>query len=441
MIHIEGAEDINPKEREGGVKMSLETKMIGLTFKNPLLAGCAGITEWVHPVEKWLNAGAAGMVSKTITTDPKLRSSIRPTFYTLSKYGLKGAMVESELLSHYSPKEWAKEVAPRFKDLCEKHNARWIQSIVGRGAELDDWAELAQLVEAAGAEAIELDLGCPLAPGESDNYDEIELGESPEITAKLTAAVKKAVKIPVGVKLSPTIRRLDRIAIAAQKNGNADYCTAVNAPAGFHIDWEKEDIYGANTFVGYIPGPSLKWWGHWKVAQIKQACDLEVSGCGGIWTAGDAIQYILLGCPTVQMVSSVYFKGPKLFTDMLDGLKRFMDNKGYNSIDEFKGKVLSQIKTYKDIPHEKVMEYPSPIIAKVNTEKCTFCGQCATACIHDAIEFEKEKKICEVIKDQCIGCGFCAGLCPVNAISIVTKKDGRVVWSGEGRIDVDWINW
>ena len=421
--------------------MSLETKMIGLTFKNPLLAGCAGITEWVHPVEKWLRAGAGGILAKTITTDPKLRSSIRPTFYTLSKYGLKGAMVEAELLSHYSPKDWAREVAPGFKELCEKYDARWIQSIVGRGVDLDDWGELAQLVEREGAQGIELDLGCPLAPGESDNYDEIELGESPEITARLTAGVKRAVSIPVGVKLSPTIRRLDRIAIASQKEGKADFCTAVNAPAGFHIDVEKESIYGANTYVGYIPGPSLKWWGLWKVAQIKQACDIEVSGCGGIWKAEDAIEYILLGCPTVQMVSSVYFKGAKLFTDMLDGLNRFMEKKNYNTIDEFKGKVLKQIKAYRDVPHEEVMAYPSPIVARVDIDQCTFCGQCATACIHDAIEFNKDDSHCEVTRDKCVGCGFCAGLCPVNTIRIVTKKDDRVVWSGEGTVAADWVNW
>jgi dihydroorotate dehydrogenase/Pyruvate/2-oxoacid:ferredoxin oxidoreductase delta subunit len=421
--------------------MSLKTRMIGLTFKSPFLAGCAGITEWVKPVEKWLKAGAAGILAKTITTDPRLRSSIRPTFYTLSKYGLRGAMVEAELLSHYAPKVWAKEVAPRFKELCDKYDGRWIQSIVGKGLDLDDWGELAQLVENAGAEAIELDLGCPLAPGESDNYDEIELGESPEITARLTGAVKRAVKIPVGVKLSPTIRRLDRIAVAAHQQGGADFCTAVNAPAGFHIDVERQTVYGANTFVGYIPGPSLKWWGLWKVAQIKQACDLEVSGCGGIWKAEDAIEFILLGCPTVQMVSSVYFKGAKLFTELLDGLKRYMERKDYDSIDQFKGKVLREIKAYKDVPHEEVMTYPSPIVARVEMEKCTFCGQCATACIHDAIEFDKDERKCEVMRDVCVGCGFCSGLCPVNAIAIVTKKNGRLVWSGEGSINANWIKW
>ena len=56
-------------------------------------------------------------------------------------------MTEGELLSTIPPDVWFKEEAPRFKDICQKYNARWIQSIVGRGVDLDDWGELAQLVE------------------------------------------------------------------------------------------------------------------------------------------------------------------------------------------------------------------------------------------------------------------------------------------------------
>jgi dihydroorotate dehydrogenase subfamily 1 len=416
--------------------------MIGLTFKNPLMAGCAGITERAKVAEKWLKAGAGGILAKSITTDPKLRTYIRPTFYPLNRHGLRGAMTEGELLSTIPPDVWAKEEAPRFKEICQKYNARWIQSIVGRGADLDDWGELAQLVEEAGAEAIELDLGCPLAPGESESYEEIELGEDPGITAKLTAAVKKAVNIPVGVKLSPTIRRLDKVAVAAQRDGGADFCTAVNAPGGFSIDVEREVIRGANTLVGYIPGPSLKWWGLSKVAQIKQACDIEVSGCGGIFTANDAIEYILLGCPTIQIVSSVYFKGERVFAEILNGIEAFMDRKGYNTISDFKGKVLAQLKEYREVPHEDVIKVlPSPILPEFNVDKCNFCMQCVTSCIHDAIKADKDRGTIGVDDEACVGCGFCAGICPTSAVSIVHAKTGGLVWSGDGAVDTGWVKW
>ena len=102
---------------------------------------------------------------------------------------------------------------------------------------------------------------------------------------------------------------------------------------------------------------------------------------------------------------------------------------------------MPEIRPYKNVPHEAVIEYPSTIAADIDSDACTFCGQCATACIHDAIELDRNAEICAVRDDVCIGCGFCAGLCPTNAISIVRKADGRVIWSGQGTVDVDWVTW
>ena len=81
------------------------------------------------------------------------------------------------------------------------------------------------------------------------------------------------------------------------------------------------------------------------------------------------------------------------------------------------------------------------MVATVDQEQCNYCGQCATACIHDAIEFDKKGAVCRVMSERCIGCGFCAGLCPANTIRIVTKKEGRTVWTGSGAIRADWVEW
>jgi len=114
---------------------------------------------------------------------------------------------------------------------------------------------------------------------------------------------------------------------------------------------------------------------------------------------------------------------------------------GEDSNDAVKGKMLSKIRVYKDVPNEEVMECPSPIVALVEPAECNYCGQCATACIHDAIAFDKAAKLCRVDPEVCTGCGFCAGLCPQNTISIVSKADQRVVWAGRGGLDSDWVNW
>jgi len=307
---------------------------------------------------------------------------------------------------------------------------------------VDDWAELAQLVDSTGADAIELDLCCPLAPGESEDYSLLQLGEDPQASAKVTAAVKKAVKVPVGVKLSPTVYSLGRVAKACQEIGGASYCSAVNCPAGFHVDVENEDILGANTFVAYMPGPSLKWWGLWKVAQIRDACDIEISGVGGIWNAEDALQYLLLGCRSLQIVSSVYFEGPDVFGKILDGIEDFMARKGYSSIEDFRGKVYDKLVAYRDVPQEEVMSLrPTAVIAAIDVDECTWCGLCEKTCIHQAIELDEKAQTAAVNPNDCVGCGFCAGYCPANAIDIIHRRTGRQIWDGRGAVKTDWVNW
>lgn len=418
----------------------LRTKMVGLEFKNPLMAGCAGITETPKLIEKWLKAGAGGILVKTITSDPKLRTHIRPTFYSLNRHGLKNAMTEGELLNHISPEHWAEDEGPKVAKLCKSYDAVYIQSIVGRGVDLADWAKLASLAEQVGAQAIELDLCCPLAPGESEQYSSIDLGEDPLTTALLVSAVKKAVKVPVGVKLSPTIKQLDKVALAAYAGG-ASFCSAVNAPPGFQIDLEKEEIRGANTYVGYIPGPSLKWWGLWKVTQVGMASkDIEISGVGGIFSGEDAIEYILCGARTVQMVSSLYYKGPELFGEMLESMEAWMKRRGYKSIEEFRGKILNQLKIYRDIPKEEVIAEPSAVVAKVDSDKCNGCGECRVVCIHDAISIDKAKKLASV-SSECYGCGFCCGVCAKNAITMIHVNTDKVIWNGQGTQDTSWVNW
>ncbi|MFQ5762859.1 MAG: 4Fe-4S binding protein, partial [Candidatus Bathyarchaeia archaeon] len=412
--------------------VNLQTEMAGLKFKNPFLAGCAGITATSYVIGKWLKAGAAGFVGKSLTTDPLLRQTIRPIFYPLNKYGSRGAMTESELLSHLSPKVWFEEEAPAIKQLCKEHNAVWIQSIVGTGVDRDDWAQLARLVQDAGADAVELDLGCPLAGGESEAYESIELGEDPVTSAMLIHAVKKAVDIPVGAKLSPTIRRLDKIALACESAG-VDFFSAINAPAGFAIDVEKEEIVGANTFVGYIPGPSHKWWGLWKVAQVASACKVPISGVGGIHKGYDAVEYMLLGCPTFQVVSALYFQGIKAIPQMLNDITKFMEKKGYREIGDFRGKCLDQLKLYRDVPKENTWDmYPrhteesAPLTPRFDVDNCNFCMLCVDTCLVDAIQADKGKR--EITSDpaRCYSCGWCAGICPTDAVELVHARTGRV---------------
>jgi len=270
---------------------------------------------------------------------------------------------------------------------------------------------------------------------------EVELGEDLPTLATLVNTVKDEVKIPVGVKLTCTVRPIDRIAKIAEIAG-ADYATCINNPPGFAIDLEKEEIIGSPEVGGLVLGRYLKFIGQYKVLQVAQACEFPVSGVGGIWTAEDAIEYILLGCPTFQMVTSIYFRGRNVITDVLTGIKEFMNKKGYTNINEFRGKILRQI-TEIEVPKEKgeMKLHPSALIAAFDAEKCTFCKTCVNSCIHDAIVANDDTRELSLDENKCHGCGFCVGICPEDAIQIVHTESGEVVWDGEGSAKIDWVRW
>lgn len=415
----------------------LETEMAGLKFKNPLIAGCAGITATAEVIKKWLDVGAGGILGKTISADPSDRIWIRPYFYVLEKQGFKGTFTDQETPSWIPPDVWAEKEAPKIEKLCKKHDARWIQSIKGKGPATEDWRELARLVEDSGADGVELDVSCPILMAGG----EIEIGEDPPTLARIVKAVRDEVKIPVGVKLTCTVRPIDKIAQVAEAAG-ADYASCINNPPGIAINVEREEVIGAPDIAGLVLGRYLKFIGQYKVFQVATACKFPVSGIGGIWTAEDALEYMLLGCPTFQMVTSIYFKGRNAITNVLNGIKEFMEKKGYTDINEFRGKILRQL-TETKVPKEKgeMKLEPSALIPLIDAGKCNFCKICVEPCIHDALKANEDTREISVDENKCHGCGFCVGICPQDAIQIVHAKTKSVVWDGKGSTKIDWVEW
>lgn len=96
----------------------------------------------------------------------------------------------------------------------------------------EDWTELATKAEACGSDALELNLSCPHGMGESGMG--LACGQDPVLVENIAKWVRKAVKIPFFVKLTPNITDIVSIAMAAKK-GNADGVSAINTVQGLKI--------------------------------------------------------------------------------------------------------------------------------------------------------------------------------------------------------------
>jgi dihydroorotate dehydrogenase (fumarate) len=233
-----------------------------------------------------------------------------------------------------------------------------------------------------------------------------------------------------GIKIHPTWEPLEELAEGLAEAG-AKFITAHNLNMqGLIIDVEEERPKYLPGMVGYSPGRLLLPWSLSRVARMKQRVAIPVFAVSGVYTAEDALQYLLAGASLVQLHTAVYFRGLDVFLNIINGITAWMERKGYNSLDEFRGKVLptilswDEIRAYEKYPY--VVPPDSPYVPVVDEDECSLCGMCL-ACVHGVFRLEQNKLL--TYEDKCENCGFCITLCPKKAIKLVEKRNRmRVVW-------------
>jgi dihydropyrimidine dehydrogenase (NAD+) subunit PreA len=113
---------------------------------------------------------------------------------------------------------------------------------------------------------------------------------------------------------------------------------------------------------------------------------LPLSGIGGIATWRDAAEFILLGCGTVQVCTAVMHYGYRIVEDMAEGLDNWMREKGFKTIEEFRGLSLKRVTEWKHLN----LNYK--IVAHIDEQKCIGCDLCHIACwdgAHQCIHLDR----------------------------------------------------
>jgi dihydroorotate dehydrogenase (NAD+) catalytic subunit len=186
------------------------------------------------------------------------------------------------------------EQLPRMKSL-RRPGSSTPRIFVNLGGEsMHEFVELAERVDAAGIDAIELNLSCP-------NVQEGRLlfSTDPRMTEDAVRRVKSVTRLPVFAKLSPNVTRVVDIAKAAEQGG-ADGITAINTLIGMAIDWKKrKPVLGRS--IGGLSGPAIKPVALRMVWEIARAVRVPVIGVGGIATATDVLEFLVAGASAVQI--------------------------------------------------------------------------------------------------------------------------------------------
>lgn len=199
------------------------------------------------------------------------------------------------------------------------------------GTKPDEFAFVATGLEAAGVAAIEVNLSCPnLETGTMFALDV-------QAACEVVAAVRHAVSLAVGAKLSPNSENIVEIADAVTGAG-ADWIVLGNTVRGFGIDIETRRPLLTGGIGGYS-GPPIKPIALRCVYEVHQALpDVSIIGCGGISNAADVIEFMLAGASAVQ-IGTAHFARPRVVSAIVKDLLAYLRRHDIEQISELVGAV------------------------------------------------------------------------------------------------------
>jgi dihydropyrimidine dehydrogenase (NAD+) subunit PreA len=176
-----------------------------------------------------------------------------------------------------------------------------------------------------------------------------------------------------------------------------------------------------------------------EIARDKQTHGFPISAIGGITTWRDAAEFISMSAGNVQVCTAAMTYGFKIVEEMISGLSRWMDEKGYSSIEDFRGRAVPNVTDWQYLNLNYIAK------AVIDQDACIKCGRCYAACedtSHQAIMKEKDgKRHFEVMDDECVACNLCVEVCPVPECITMVRMDEGIDPRTNRKIDPDYANW
>lgn len=211
----------------------------------------------------------------------------------------------------------------------KKYDTKIIVNVCGKSVQ--DYLDVVEKLSDQPVDMLEINVSCP-------NVKEgaIAFGQNTEALSQITKEIKKVAKQPVIMKLSPNVTDIALMAKVAEEAG-ADAVSLINTLTGMKIDIHRKKFVLANK-TGGMSGPAIKPVAVRMVYQVSQAVNIPVIGMGGIANAEDAIEFMLAGATAVS-VGMMNFVNPYATTEIVQGIKDYMEKYNVNDIKELIGAV------------------------------------------------------------------------------------------------------
>jgi dihydroorotate dehydrogenase/Pyruvate/2-oxoacid:ferredoxin oxidoreductase delta subunit len=309
-------------------------------------------------------------------------------------------------------------------------------SLVNPFGDAETFIKLAKEQESSGVDLIEVNGGCPSAlfekPGEASPEPETKyggfVGTSMRQLEEAVRGTVEAVKIPVGVKMTPQAGFPGMmVAVEASVNSGAKYVLTAHMPlaVGTFDIWDGgKPMYPllkhveANPVSAYGGGEAIRVINHYHTACASMFFpNVDVWSGGGITTGEHLVESIMLGAKAVQAAGTVMFHGISQIRRMIKFLENYMEQCGYKTIEDFRGLATKYVKPWDEALVEQIRGVA--VAAKVDETKCSGCRTC-TESLCPAIQMEENLAV--VNEDNCAACGLCLTICPEGAINMASSK-------------------
>jgi dihydroorotate dehydrogenase (fumarate) len=303
--------------------MKLTTKYLGLELDNPIVIGASPYCDSSYIARQLQDAGAGAIVMRSL-----FEEQIEAEQRALLQH-IEGPAESNAEATSYFPSFSEYQLTPdhylrQLEQLKKNVSIPVIASL--NGSRLGGWTDYARKFEAAGADAVELNL-YQLVTDPAVSSEDVE-ADMLETVRSVTAAVE----IPVAVKLSPFHSSLVNFCLALEKCGAAG---VVLFNRFYQPDFNLEDLEVQPQLK--LSDPSelllrLRW-----LAIVSPHLHGSLSASGGVHSAEDAIKALLAGAHTVQLVSVVLKNGPRFVATLLTGMRNWLVDHGYEDIDQLRG--------------------------------------------------------------------------------------------------------